>query len=467
MHDHRAWGHFKRSVPQPLASRWLVAQAPEIDLRNPVESRGRFNEFQRTMLQWSSLHPYTAVHVLKVAAPITPDRFAEGLNKVLSESGLGSLSIDRKLGTYHFHRGPQACVPRQVESGRDPMAALSAEIERQLNEPFAFEDRFVPFRFFILPGTAETHVGISYFHAIADAESIGRLLLEIVRSCLAPDPAPVPDQILRPHGGLMVPLGNPIHAFTRSWAALRKFQKMRNSYRPPSCEVNDFRNEFISLTFAQPETAQALTKARGWNVTLNDLCLAALLLAVAPLATNRFRTSRSHLSVGCVVNLRHDLKPGKRDDFGLSLGSFSITHPVPKDISLRELACDIRSETLQVKKQKLYLAAPLEFRVSRFMFGRMPVEKQRNFYRKSYPVWGSITNRKVDELCRSAGIVEVVDYFRAVSAGPAMPFVISVTGIDGRLNFGISYKPGVISADKMAGVIQRFSALLKEPGGAS
>lgn len=97
------------------------------------------------------------------------------------------------------------------------------------------------------------------------------------------------------------------------------------------------------------------------------------------------------------------------------------------------------------------------------MLSRLPVEKQRNFYRKSYPVWGSITNRRVDDLCRDCGATEVVDYLRAVSAGPAMPFVISVTGIAGRLNLGISSKPNVIAPEKMDGVVQRFVTLLTAP----
>jgi hypothetical protein len=140
-----------------------------------------------------------------------------------------------------------------------------------------------------------------------------------------------------------------------------------------------------------------------------------------------------------------------------------VTHAVPQGISLRDLARDIGADTRRIKKERLSLGAALTFRASRFMLSRLPLEKQRNFYRKSYPVWGSITNFRVDDLCNTRGATEVIDYLRAVSAGPAMPFVISITGIAGRLNLGISSKPNVIGADKMDGVIQRFVALLTAP----
>ena len=55
---------------------------------------GRFNQFQRTMLQWSGLHPYHAVHVLKVEQPLSGGRYEERLNLVIEQCGLAALSLD-------------------------------------------------------------------------------------------------------------------------------------------------------------------------------------------------------------------------------------------------------------------------------------------------------------------------------------------------------------------------------------
>lgn len=416
------------------------------------------------MLQWSGLRPYNAVHVIRIRAAVSPSRYEERLNHVIRACGLTNLTIDETRGTYCFQGGEAGCVPTVIEGGGDPDGSVNREMERQINDPFPHDRCFTPFRFFILPSDDETFLGIAYFHAIADADSIGRLLIEIVRSCVDADPLPIRDESLRPLRESTVPLGNPVAAVRRLVAAYRKFQNMRQSFRPPLSEAGEYRNEFFGRSLDQEQTAKVLATARQWEMTVNDLFLAALLKAVMPVTAERFGNRRKHLSVGCVVNLRRDIAEKRRRDFGLFLGSFAVTHPVPEGISFRGLAAGVRSQTLPVKLHRLYLAARLEFRISRFMLARMPVEKRRNFYRKVYPIWGSITNVKIDGLCAAPGMVPVIDYYRAVSAGPAMPFVISVTGLGGRLNFGVSYRTDVIPSDKIDLIIGRFIELLTTSG---
>ncbi len=333
-------------------------------------------------------------------------------------------------------------------------------MQRQLNEPFSFERNFTPFRFFIRPAGDETYLGISYFHAVADAESITRLLLEIVRACFDESPCPVRDRSLRPSGDSIIRPVSPFATIGQTWAAIARIKTMRNSFRPPKCEITDFHNEFSRYSLDNEQTASLLSTAREWGMTVNDICLAALLIALAPIATERFLKKRPNLSVGCVVNLRNDpgLKTGNY--FGLFLGSFTVTHPVPEGTTLKELAAIVRTQTLAIKKQRRYLAAPLEFMASRFIFARIPIEKQCNFYRKSYPLWGSITNMKMDGICKELEVVPIRDYYRAVSAGPAMPLVIALTGINGHLNFGVSHRPTVLPTNEVDGVMETFMNLL-------
>ena len=137
-----------------------------------------------------------------------------------------------------------------------------------------------------------------------------------------------------------------------------------------------------------------------------------------------------------------------------------MTQDVSGEVTMQELANTVRARTLAVKRHKLYLAAPLEFMVSRFMYGRMPLEKQRNFYRKTYPLWGGITNMNMGSLRADETDLPMVDYYRAVSAGPAMPLVIGVTGVEGVLNFGISYRPTVLPEEEVRTIVDRFIALL-------
>jgi len=429
----------------------------------------RFNQFQRTMLQWSGVHPYHAVHVLKVEAPLAVERFEERLNLVIGQCGLGSLTFDEAGGTYRYDGGNPGCRVREIPDHGDPMAALDAEMVWQLNEPIATGTSFTPFRFFLMNAEGVSYLGIAYFHAVADAEAISRLLFAVARASFAAE-MPLPsDESLRPIRGSRMPTGNPLHFLHRTRAALTRFQTMRKSIRPPSCEENEFRNEYFGVRLDAEQTRAVIARAKGWGLTVNDLCLAALLKAISVSATevHWYKTYRPLLSVGCVVNVRRDLPEKRRRDFGLFLGSFAVTQDVSGEVTMQELANTVRARTLAVKRHKLYLAAPLEFMVSRFMFGRMPLEKQRNFYRKTYPLWGGITNMNMGTLRQSEDDLPMVDYFRAVSAGPAMPMVIGVTGVDGCLNFGISYRPTVLPEADVRGIVGRFVALLTGSEGAA
>ena len=138
----------------------------------PGPVSGKLNEFQRTMLQWSGLHPYNAVHVARVTAPISPERFARATSHVLAEAGLTNYAVREKGGAYRYEGGAVEVVLLVLEGGDDPVAVAHREIERQLNEPFPREGLFQPFRWFLVKGKGETFVGLSYFHFVADAESI-------------------------------------------------------------------------------------------------------------------------------------------------------------------------------------------------------------------------------------------------------------------------------------------------------
>jgi NRPS condensation-like uncharacterized protein len=424
---------------------------------------GRFNEFQRTMLQWTGLHPYNAVHVAKVNAAIDPERLATRIRHVLVEAGLTNYSLDEAAGTYRYEGGPAGIELRVLDPGDGAEAAVFREMERQLNEPFAYRWCFQPFRFFAVFEGTVSYVGLSYFHAVADADAIGRLLLEIVAAALDDTCRPLRDTALASRGSSRIPLGGPLAALKRVRGAFRKFQAMRQSHRSPPSRIESYDNAWFARNLDAEASARILAEAKRHGVTLNDLCLAALLIAVIPAASLRFERRRRHLSAGCVVNLRRDLPDRRRRDFGLFLGSFAVTHPTPVDITLEELLASVHAQTTTIKRDKLYLASRLEFQANRFLFSRQRPEQQRHFYRKAYPVWGSITNFKMD-LDQDTGAGRIIDYYRAVSAGPALALVVGITGVGGRLNFGFTYRPDSISKAAVEEIADRWLSLLSGKG---
>lgn len=426
---------------------------------------GRLNEFQRTMLQWGRLHPYNAVHVVRVDSPIEAGHLSAAISHILAEAGLTNYSVNER-GGYRYGGERVEIQPLEIDVGEDPVAAVHREMERQLNEAFPWEGVFQPFRWFLANGTGECFVGVAYFHAVADAESVGRLLREVVAVCFNASPQPLRDRGLARRGSSHVPLGNPFTIPRRLVTAYRKYRRMRKSFRSPDCPVNEFRNEWFARSLGSEESSVVFALAKQHGSTVNDLCLAGLLMAEIPATSSRFERKRPHLTAGCVVNLRRDLPESRRSDFGLFLGSFSVTHPVPVSIRLGELLESVHEQTEEVKRAKLYLASRLEFRLNRFLFARQPIEKQRNFYRKAYPVWGSITNFKMDGF-HIGETATATDYYRAVSAGPALPFVVGVTGFGGRLNFGFTYRPDVIDGETVRGIADRFLAIITGKEGAA
>lgn len=452
-----------------MGSDALASDGTRPAANDTAPARGRLNEFQRTMLQWSGLHPYNAVHVAKVAARIEPGELAEAAAAVLREAGLTNYRLEAGGARFRYLGGAAPCeveVPDSADS--PPLATVHREMERQLERPFPFasDGVFQPFRFFLVPAGEATFVGLAYFHAVADADSVARLLAEILAEILGAlhgevgDGAALRDPGLARRGGLHPPMGSPFAALRRIRGTYRRFQAMRRSHRPPPCPATGgYGSRWFACSLDASATAAALSFAKEQGATFNDLCLAAILLAAAPATPERIGQRRCGLSAGCVVNLRHELPEAGRGDFGLALGSFSVTHPLPPGTGLVALLADIREQTLAAKRDKLYLASTLEYRLNRLLLARQRPERRSNFYRKAFPVWGSLTNYHMN-LGQLGERARIIDYLRAVSAGPALPWVASVTGFGGRLNFGFAYRPAVLAEGVATAFADRFLELL-------
>ena len=142
--------------------------------------RGRLNRFQRAMLDWNELHPYNAVHVVRVPAALDLPRLREAIQETLAGLGLTNLAVDRDGGAFQYGGGPVVSEITLIEDGSPAGSSLATEIERQLNAPFPRSESFDPFRFFVVPGPASFSLGLAYFHPVADAEAIVWLLKRMV-----------------------------------------------------------------------------------------------------------------------------------------------------------------------------------------------------------------------------------------------------------------------------------------------
>jgi NRPS condensation-like uncharacterized protein len=420
--------------------------------------RGKLNIFQKTMLQWNDLHPYNAVHVVRIPHALDWERLGNVINGTLETQGISNLTLDRERGTYHYHGGAVLCTIKTIAEGESSRLSLTAEIEQQLNTPFMPSEEFNPFRFFVAPETDSFSLGLVYFHAIADGESVVRLLKNIVATYtlrIEPrllDPLelypPRHDSLLRHHPGLLL----------RKLAALPTLiRNVRNSCRPRFRDAQNLRNGFARFSLNPGSLSALLDAAKAWGVTLNDLFLGLMMRSVSPMAPDRAGARRRRkISFGSIVNIRKDLGLDSQRSFGLFLGSFIVTHEVPNEISMMDLARDIRRQTLRIKQDGLYLGTPLELALGRFMLSLFSTEQRKRFYQKHYPLWGGITNMNLNSIWEQPPGERSIDYFRAVSTGPATPLVLAVTTVRDVVNIGFTYRSTVFSATEIEQVKSYF-----------
>jgi NRPS condensation-like uncharacterized protein len=412
---------------------------------------GRLNIFQRTMLQWDELHPYNAIHVVRLPATLDLEQLNHVIRYLLVRLRLTGLELDGRRGVYRYQGGPAQCEVKLV-SASDPHAALTAEIEQHLNTRFASGSAFSPFRFFVVPANDAFSLGLVYFHAVADAEAVVFLLQRIVKAYLSRDDGgPVEPLEIHPEprDGL---LRQPVLLLKKLAALPGLVRNTRRSIRPNYHNPRDTRNGFTYFTLPPDSLPRLIHSGKAWGVTVNDLFLALLLRSLAPLAASRQKSRRRHLSLGCIVNLRRELGLEGPRTFGLFLGSFMVTQAVSAGAGLREIAAAVHEQTERVKRRRLYRTSALELGFARRMLGLFSTERRKKLYQKNYPLWGGLTNMNLNALWPQPPDGKPVDYFRAVCTGPATPLVLSVTTAGAAVNAGLSFRRTVFSPTDIGNV---------------
>ena len=418
---------------------------------------GKLNIFQKTMLQWNSLHAYNAVHVVRVPRSLDLPRLSHLIDGELEQLGLTGLSIDQGKGTFEYRGGPVRNELKRVESGLDIRAVIGKEMEAQLNTSFLDHGMMNPFRFFVIREESAFYLGLVYFHVVAGAESIILLLKHLVSKYLGQGPVFSYPLNLYPDGyGKLTPwnsqlLLRKLFNFPSMAANLKKSSKPR---------YQDFQDQRISVSVfsLNPENFQALVRtAKRWSITLNDFFLALLLKSLSPLVSKRFSAKRRRLmTLGSIVNIRRDLGIDSLKTFGLFLGSFIVSHPVPDEISIERLAREVQQQTLRIKEGKLYLGTPIDLWFGRILVSLQSPDRRKKFYPQNYPLWGGMTNMNLNPLWEPRGSGQEISYFRAVSTGPITPLVLSITTVKESVNIGLSFKKTVFSESEIEGFISSF-----------
>ncbi|MET0682060.1 MAG: hypothetical protein ABWZ29_01815 [Casimicrobiaceae bacterium] len=419
---------------------------------------GRLNLFQRMMLRWRDIHPYNAVHVVLIPRPFGEVPVAERIGRVLEAHGLTGLVLDRRHRRFDYEGGPAEVVLEVQPGGVDPLGVVCREIERQLNLPFPQAPRANPFRFFAVTGAHSFHLGLAYDHFIAGGESIALLLNSIAEACAGTASfEAAPELYPGTYRGLF--LRHPVVPARGLLNLPRLIATSRRSFRPRYPWEEGAHNGFAYFRLDPNESATLLRTAKAWGVTVTDLFLASMLLALSPLAAERHRERRRReLAVASIVNAREDFGAAPQRVFGQFLASFSVAHPVPEGIGLRKLAQDVHTSTARIKRDKLYLQTIIGLGLSDLMWPFLSGARRAGFYAKHHPVWGGVTPLNVDALWGKSGRNDVRswEYFRAVPTGPLCPLVFAVTTAQDTMHVGVSYRTAAFSRTMVADVTAAF-----------
>ena len=412
------------------------------------------------MLDWSDLHPYNAVHVVRIPGSADLTKLKNAVRDTLAFHGLIGLTLNRKKGTFQYTGGPAQCEIKTIQAVENAPELLRAEIETQVNTGFDITGTFLPFRFFAVMEKESFHLGLVYFHAVADAVSVVHLLRQIYLAYLgiaqSPDAKPF-SPARREHHFDPFALGRKLAGLV---AQLRQHQR---SVRVAHRDVADGRNRFEYFSLG-PEMLRALTKtAKAWNVTINDIFLAVLMLCCSPFTLNRFlEPPRRRIAIGCIVNTRKDLELEDPLAWGLFLGSFVVAHETPDGIRLPELARDIRRQTSALKQRKDYVGTSLELVLGRFLLSFFSTKYRTKLYQKHYPLWGGVTNMNLNSLWPQPAGEPPVDYFRGVSTGPVTPLVLSVTTVRDVVNLGLTFRATTFTDAGIQQVKKHFLKILEQ-----
>ncbi len=438
---HRRTGPFTEPLPTPLSD--------------------RLNLFQRMMLRWRSLHPYNAVHVVRIPAPLDLPRLRASIAAQLEARALTGLWLDPKGRRCRFDGGPAQPQIELLGGENVPSPALAAAIEEELNRPFAASGPIDPFRFRVARTGSSFQLLLAYDHFIASGDSIAGLLTDIALCYLDGGARPARRPAARAgttYRGLL--LRHPLWALRAALGLPAMARRLRRTSRPADMSVHDASNGLV-LVCVEPAQLRALIAAgKAWGVTVNDLLLAGLLLALAPLATARhLHARRTELAVASIVNMRKDFQTDAGGDaLSPCLAAFHVGHAVPEGIGLRELAGDVHALTEPIRRKRLYLRSILALGLSALAWPVLRDKQRRGLFAKHFPASGGVSSLNLNPIWseRGAAASGGLDYFRVVPTGPLCPLVLAATTAHERTHIGIAYRKALFTPQAVARVAEDF-----------
>src|SRR5512143_689444 len=243
--------------------------------------RGAVNMFQATMLRWRSRHPYNATHAARVGERLDEARLRTSIAAGLEEAGLTGYVLDAARGRFEWRGGP-AEVLLEVGAAEGPIdEALRLAIERSLDRAFPRDGAYSPFRFQAIEDGDGFWLVLAYDHPVAGGDSAAALLGALCARYRGGPPLPRLERY--PARFRRLAARHPWRT-TQAIAGLPRFAtRARRARRPPGLEIRDARNAFLMASLDMAATERIASTATRLGATRNDVLMAALVRAIAPI----------------------------------------------------------------------------------------------------------------------------------------------------------------------------------------
>ncbi|HVP12996.1 MAG TPA: hypothetical protein VMV94_17610 [Phycisphaerae bacterium] len=405
----------------------------------------RLNVFQQSMLRWDRLHPYNAVHAVRVCGPANVDAFRAAAWEVAKGAGLGEFAVNYFHTAYEY-RPLQFVRVQEVVPGRSAEERLAEVMTEEINTPF-HGDMHHPIRWTVFnePGGEAHYVVLCYHHAVSDAFGIERLLGAVLRKYLRLPPSPDDARLTTRLARLDRSLRPKASVFDHIVGQIRlsfRHREIRRAHKMPDERLG---GDYTAVTVRAAsdglmERLAAGCKRRG--VGVNDALLAAFASVIAEQTPDRHTSRRRRfIAMATVVSARKHLPREQADDFGVCLSSIIAVLRRP-DIPMEELVREVARQTRVLKARPSRAAAETNLRyfAIRWLWWMVTLKYDRRSYRRVFPLCGGVSTVYVDANRFDDLAPHVTRYIRACPTGPVMPLLLGPTVLRGKLELGLTYR---------------------------
>jgi NRPS condensation-like uncharacterized protein len=185
--------------------------------------------------------------------------------------------------------------------------------------------------------------------------------------------------------------------------------------------------------------------ANEFGATVQDIIFAAMLEGMGKLVPERERAGRmrKNIALATAVDLRRHADQPLENTLGQYLGSYSVSHSVPDDVSFSRLVSDVAAQTNRVKEERSYFSHVWSFSVMAFVWPLMPLTAKRKYARWLFPLMGAVSNMNFSNAFEEVGIRH---YFRAASTGPIFPILVDITTVEDAYSLTAMYRKSAFSS---------------------